>query len=55
MSSWHLLVTRRIGIQVAQQWNHAFWKMHEPYGIGVDHIRVTSDGQKTDYFVEAAQ
>lgn len=55
MTRWHRLVTRRIGIQVAQQWNHAFLKMRKPYGIGIDRIRVTFDGQKAEYFVDADQ
>ncbi|MBI5226268.1 hypothetical protein HY994_03440 [Candidatus Micrarchaeota archaeon] len=55
MTRWHLLVTRRIGIQVAQQWNHAFWKMEKPYGIGILRIRIESDGKKADYFVDDAQ
>ncbi|MBI2445606.1 hypothetical protein HYV43_04425 [Candidatus Micrarchaeota archaeon] len=52
---WHLLVTRRIGVQVAQQWNHAFWRMRKPFGIGIDDVRIDFDGRKTEYCVDAAQ
>jgi len=52
---WELLVTRRIGIQVAQQWNHAFWLMQKPFGIGIDDTRIVWDGHKTQYFVDARQ
>ena len=55
MDRWHKLVTRRIGVQVAHQWNHSFWRMRKPYGIGIDSTRIVFDGQKTQYFVDAAQ
>ncbi len=52
---WHLLVTRRIGVQVAQQWNHAFWRMRKPFGIGIQDVRIVFDGRKAQYFVDAGQ
>lgn len=55
MTRWHLLVTRRIGVQVAQQWNHAFWRMRKPFGIGIEDVRIAFDGRKTQYFVDVGQ
>lgn len=52
-SRWYKHITRRVAIQVIQQWNNAALKpMQETYGVSVLNTLVFHDLGKTEYYID---
>ncbi len=53
---WNKYVTRRLAVQVAQQWNFGFGEiMKKNLGISVDKVLVFRDENKTEYYLDKKQ
>ncbi|MBU1197149.1 hypothetical protein KJ765_01405 [Candidatus Micrarchaeota archaeon] len=52
---WHKINSRRIGVQVAQQWSAGFLPERKPYRISIQDTLAYFDGKKTEYYADAAQ
>ncbi len=52
MTTWHKLITRRIGVQIAIAWNNALQLQKEVYGVTCNENLTYWDGSKSDYYLD---